>query len=131
VRCRVEPGDFFVAVPRDADAYLLKQVIHDWPDEDAVAILRTIRAAMSPDARLLIMERLLTEVASPDNCPALLLDMHMLVVTGGRERTLAEITALLRQADLTLASCSDPLPPFGYHVIEASPTGGSTNHGRA
>jgi O-methyltransferase domain/Dimerisation domain len=122
-RCRIEPSDFFSAVPRDADAYVLKQILHDWSDDDAVRILRTVRAAMPPAARVLVMERLLAEVASPENAPALLLDMHMLVVTGGRERTLREYSELLQDADLTVESCSDPLPPFGYHLIEASPAG--------
>jgi hypothetical protein len=51
---RVVPGDFFTAVPAGADAYILTRILHDWPDEDAVRILRRIRAAMASDARLLL-----------------------------------------------------------------------------
>ncbi|TCC63084.1 methyltransferase [Kribbella pittospori] len=120
-RCRIEAGDFFDAVPGGGDVYLLKQILHDWDDEAVVAILRSCRAAMSPDARLLILERLLPEVTGPDDLPTLLVDLHMLVITGGRERTAEEFRGLLEQADFTTVAVSESLPPFGYHVIEAAP----------
>jgi hypothetical protein len=63
-RRRVEAGDFFSSVPEGADAYVLKQVLHDWADEPVTAILRSCRAAMRPDARLLILERVLPERAT-------------------------------------------------------------------
>jgi hypothetical protein len=120
-RCRVTPGDFFVEVAAGADAYLLKQVLHDWPDDRAVEILRRCRDAMVPASRLLVLERLVPEVADVDHAPSLLLDIHMLVVTGGRERSLQEFRELLSAAGFTLTGATGPLPPFGYHVLEAAP----------
>ncbi len=93
-------GDFFTAVPPGADVYLLAQVLHDWPDGDAVAILRTVRAALGPRSRLLILEQVVPDGTAPH--PARLLDLHMLVLLGGRERTLADWTGLLQAADLQL-----------------------------
>jgi hypothetical protein len=120
-RCRLEPGDFFNSVPAGGDAYVLKQILHDWPDDSAVDILQSCRVAMAPHARVLIMERLLPERAEPAAAPTLFLDMHMLVITGGRERTVPEFRDLLTTAGLTMTACSDRLPPFDYHVIEAAP----------
>jgi O-methyltransferase domain/Dimerisation domain len=118
-RCRLAAGDFFVAVPEGADAYLLKQILHDWDDEEAVAILRTMRQAMAPGASLLIVERLLPEVASAADAQALLVDVLMLVVTGGRERTEQEFRDLLDAAGFEVYGLSERLPPFDYRVIEA------------
>jgi hypothetical protein len=120
-RSRVMTGDFFEAVPSGGDAYVLKQVLHDWPDERAADILSCCRAAMDPGSRLLVLERVLPEVADVDSAPALLLDMHMLVVTGGQERTRQEFAALLAGAGFELDRVSERLEPFGYHVIEATP----------
>jgi O-methyltransferase domain len=76
---------------------------------------------MHTGSRLLVAERVLPEVAGPDHASSLLLDMHMLVVTGGRERTLGQFRELLDAAGFTLTGCTGPLPPFGYHVLEAEP----------
>jgi DNA-binding Lrp family transcriptional regulator len=120
-RCRLFAGDFFESVPAGADAYLLKQVLHDWGDGPARAILRSVRRAMSRDARLLLVERLLPEEAGAADTPVMLVDVLMLVVTGGRERTEAEFAALLADAGFGPARLSEPLPPFAYRVIEATP----------
>jgi O-methyltransferase domain/Dimerisation domain len=120
VRCRMVAGDFFASVPDGADAYVLKQILHDWADEPATAILRSCRAAMGPHARLLILERMLPERATPADLAPLLVDILMLVATGGRERTEREFRELLAAADLELLSVSEVLPPFGYRVIEAA-----------
>jgi hypothetical protein len=118
-RCRAVAGDFFTAVPEGADAYLLKQILHDWADEPATAILRSCRRAVGPGARVLIVERMLPERATPDDVQPLLVDVLMLVATGGRERTEREFRDLLAAADLELLSVSEALPPFAYRVIEA------------
>ncbi|GAA4510100.1 MULTISPECIES: methyltransferase [Nonomuraea] len=100
-RCELVPGDFFRSVPEGRDAYLLGSVLHNWDDEDAVAILRTVRQAMSPTGRVLILEIVLPD----DDAPHLGkdLDMRMLAVfDGGAERSRAEYGALLARADLTL-----------------------------
>jgi hypothetical protein len=88
-------GDFFQEVPR-GDAYVMSHIIHDWDDERATAILRTIRRAAEPDARLLLVET----VVPPGNAFsfAKLLDLEMLALPGGVERTEAEYRALLQAA---------------------------------
>jgi SAM-dependent methyltransferase len=98
-RCRVVGGDFFEAVPRDADAYLLRHIVHDWEDAEAVRILRNCREAMSPEGKVLVVEMLIP----PGNAPGFgkWLDLMMLLV-GGRERTFEEYTALFSAAGLRL-----------------------------
>jgi hypothetical protein len=119
-RLRTEAGDFFESVPAGADGYVLKQILHDWPDEPATRILRNCREAMGPGARLLILERMLPERATPADVTPLLVDILMLVTTGGRERTEREFRELLAAAGLVLLSVSEALPPFDYRVIEAA-----------
>jgi hypothetical protein len=74
---------------------------------------------MGLGARLLILERMLPERATPADVGPLLVDILMLVATGGRERTEREFRALLAAADLELLSVSESLPPFDYRVLEA------------
>jgi hypothetical protein len=119
-RLRTEAGDFFSSVPEGADAYVLKQVLHDWSDAPATAILRNCRAAMRPGARLLIAERMLPERVGTEDREPLLVDLLMLVATGGRERTEREFRELLAAAGLELLTVSDVMPPFGYRVLEAA-----------
>jgi hypothetical protein len=117
---RVVPGDFFAAVPEGADAYVLKQVLHDWDDERALTILRNCRAAMGPGARVLILDRILEEPVTAGDPYVSLLDMLMLVVTGGRERTEREFRELVAAAGLMLVDIGEPIPPFHYRLIEAT-----------
>ena len=93
-RCELVEGDFFQSVPAGGDAYILKWIIHDWEDERAIMILRNCRRAMSPSARLLLAEA----VVPPGNAPdfAKLLDLNMLVMTGGLERSEDEWKKLLQ-----------------------------------
>jgi hypothetical protein len=99
-RCRVESGSFFEAVPAGGDAYLLKWIIHDWEDEDSIAILRVVRAAMSEGATLLVVER---DLGVPnDDPPTKFSDLNMLVAPGGRERTQDEYSALFESAGFRL-----------------------------
>ncbi|MFI5897825.1 methyltransferase [Actinoplanes sp. NPDC051513] len=121
-RADVVAGDFFTAVPEGADAYLMKFILHDWDDERAATILRNCRAAMPLDGRVLIVERVLPEQVGAADVADLLSDMLMMVATGGKERTEHEYRDLLGAAGLTLTAVSEPLPPFGYRLIEASAT---------
>ena len=94
-------GDFFTdPLPAGADLYLLKKVIHDWDDTQAVAILQACARAMSPASRLLLIE----PAIAPDNEPsfAKLLDLFMLVWPGGRERTVPEHAHIIAAAGLEL-----------------------------
>lgn len=122
-RVEIAPGDFFESVPGGADAYVLKSVIHDWDDEQAAAILRTCRAAMRPDARVLLLEQVIPEIVTPETAGVVRNDLNMLVSTGGRERTEAEFRDLLDGAGFTAVSLTGPLPPSAYHIIEARPAG--------
>jgi hypothetical protein len=96
-RCEVVPGSFFDAVPRGADAYLLSNVLVDWDDERAAAILRNSRAAMPGHGQVLIIEELYPARIEPsDKCRGVAgIDMLMLVCTGGRQRSEAEFRGLL------------------------------------
>ncbi len=100
-RCQGVAGDFFTdQLPAGADLYLLKKVIHDWDDTQAVAILQACARAMSPASRLLLIE----PAIAPDNEPsfAKLLDLFMLVWPGGRERTVPEHAHIIAAAGLEL-----------------------------
>ncbi len=98
-RTDVAEGDFLVDVPAGGDVYLLSFVLHAWDDDRATALLGAVRRAMHPNARLLVIEQLLpgddehAEYASMQ-------DLHMLVTTGGRERTEADHASLLATAGL-------------------------------
>jgi hypothetical protein len=116
-RCTLVPGSFFESVPADADAYLLKQVLHDWQDDKAVAILRSCRAAMNRDGVVLIIEMLVPDGSEPSL--AKLADVEMLVATGGRERTLSQYDALLAKAGLRRSGTHQTRSPFT--IIEAQP----------
>ncbi|MDT5236894.1 MAG: hypothetical protein QOF47_2881 [Mycobacterium sp.] len=95
-RCTAVGGSFFESVPSGGDAYVLKHIVHDWDDSTALAILRNVRAAMSRDAKLLVIE----SVVPDDNREHVskMIDLEMLVVATGRERTSAEYAELLRTA---------------------------------
>jgi O-methyltransferase domain len=97
-RCTTVGGSFFESVPAGGDAYVLKHIIHDWDDEKSLQILRNVRAAMNPDARVLSVEA----VVPDDDREHLskLLDLEMLVAATGRERTESEYAKLLSRAGL-------------------------------
>jgi predicted O-methyltransferase YrrM len=120
-RCSVIAGDFFASVPAGGDAYVLKDIIHDWDEERALTILRNCHQAMAQhagrSARLLVVEK----VIPPGNAPfaGKLTDITMLLITGGRERTAAEYQALLEQAGFTLTKIVPTPSPAS--VIEAVP----------
>ncbi len=99
-RCECNGGNFFESVPAGGDAYIMASIIHDWDDERAIAILKNCRLALSGRERLLLVEM----VIPPGDAPFFgkLLDLEMLVVAGGRERTEAEYRALLAAADFRL-----------------------------
>ena len=120
-RCEVIAGDFFGSVPLGADAYLLKCVIHDWNDARAVSILENCRKAMSPTAKLLIVERVMPERAERGQAAeAYLLDLEMLVLTpGGCERTAEEFKSILATAGFGMTRIVPTTTPVS--VIESRP----------
>jgi O-methyltransferase domain/Dimerisation domain len=93
-------GNFFDRVPTGADAYILRAILHDWADPEAIAILKTVRAAAKPGARVIFMEQVIKE--TPEYGLHKWLDLVMLTVLGGQERTMAEYTYLLDEAGLEL-----------------------------
>jgi hypothetical protein len=112
-------GDFFTDPLPKADAYLIKSVIHDWDDERAVAILRAIAAAMTLEARLLVIEPILPERpgTSPFDGMMAHTDLNMLVVVGGRERTEADFRRLVERAGLRTSRVI--ATPAAFSIIEA------------
>ncbi len=113
--------DFFSSVPEGGDVYTISNVLHDWDDDDSVAILRTVRAAMADDARLLVVEHVLDAPgrSSTELRDLHLVDLHMLVLFGARERTQAEYDALLAAAGFTSSRLADPVSE--WNVLEARP----------
>lgn len=99
-RCRFIAGDFFTAVPAGADIYMLKSVIHDWDDDHSRAILETCRRAMSPQARLLLIDRTMPDrlQTTAEHQALAQSDLNMLVALAAQERSEAEFDALLRSA---------------------------------
>ena len=95
-RIRIEAGSFFEGVPAGADAYVLSHVIHDWNHEQCLTILGHCRRAIPPNGRLLLVEMVLPEGDTPH--PGKLLDMVMLTIPGGEERTASQYGTLLDQA---------------------------------
>ena len=116
-RCEVVGGSFFDSVPEGGDAYLMKAIIHDWDDDDALRILRNMRAAIAPGGKLLLLESVLPERASADI--GMLIDLEMLIVVGGKERTRAEWTDLLGRAGFRLDRVVHTATPVS--IVEATP----------
>ena len=122
-RARFVGGSFFETAPAGADAYMLKSIIHDWDDAEAVSILRNCATAAGTKGRVLVMDRLAPELAGED--PADLTtfrsDMIMLTANGGLERTLADFEALYAQAGLTLVGVTRTASGFAVMETSAAP----------
>jgi precorrin-6B methylase 2 len=117
-RCQVVPGDFLKAVPEGADGYVLKAILHDWDDAAAIAILQVCRRVMKPEARLLVLERL---IEPPNEGPETKFsDLNMLVAPGGQERTREEFEALFAAAGFRLTKVVTTATRLS--VIEGVPT---------
>lgn len=114
-RVELAAGDFFEEVPAGADLYLLKWIIHDWDDAQSLAILKNIHRVAAPHSKLLIVERILP--SAPEPSPVHLMDLHMLVLAGGRERSREEFETLLSSAGYRLERIM-PLPHV-LNLIEA------------
>lgn len=119
-RCRIQAGDFFVSVPTDGDAYLLKHIVHDWDDEPARAILTQVRRALDhrKRGRAILIESPIATGNRPD--PTKFSDLTMLLSVGGRERTVDEYRALCSSAGLVLTQAI--LSKTGAFVLEARST---------
>ena len=118
-RVSLDAIDFFTSVPGGGDVYLLSHVIHDWNEEQCVAILRNCRQAMRPGSRLLIVEMVLPAGDTPH--PGKLLDLAMLVMPGGQERTEDEYATLLNQGGFRLTRVVPT--ESAVSIVEAVPKG--------
>ena len=116
-RCGFEATDFFQSVPKGADLHVLKFILHDWTDEECVRILSRCRESLAPGGKVLIVEMLVPEEIRPDF--VMLMDLNMLVMTGGRERTAKEFEKVLSDAGFQMTRVIPTNSPFA--LIEASP----------
>jgi hypothetical protein len=107
-RIELVSGDFFTEMPSGGDLYLLKSILHDWPDDKCEEIVKSVHRAAAEGSRLVLVEGLLPDTLQPS--PVTLMDINMLVMLGGRERTAGEYSALLKRC--------------GYEVERVIPTGG-------
>jgi len=117
-RCTIESGSFFDGVPPGGDAYVLKNIIHDWEESKALAILRNIREVIQPDGRLLLIEMVLPEGNSGHM--GNVFDLEMLLDLGSRERTEHEYQQLLSKAGFELTRVVQTASPAC--VVESKPT---------
>jgi hypothetical protein len=114
-RVQLAGGSFLDSVPAGGDLYLLKHILHDWDDAHSLTILRNVRAAMKPTSKLIVVEFALPETAVPS--PAHLMDLNMLVMLTGRERTPDQYGRLLSQAGLAMTRFIPTESPMG--IVEA------------
>jgi hypothetical protein len=117
-RCELVAGDYFVEVPRAADVYLLANVVHNWDDEDALRVLRIVRAALPDDGRVLLVDAVLPD----DDEPHFGKDLDIRILSlfgGGKERTRSEYLALLTDAGLAGERVTELA--MGLSMVEAAP----------
>lgn len=116
-RCKTHGGSFFESIPTGSDTYMMRHIIHDWDDAKSTLILNNTRKAMSPSAKLLILE----SIIEPGNSPSFtkLLDINMLLIPGGMERTRSQYESLLANAGLKITSITPTTTEIS--IIEATP----------
>ncbi|HET7584755.1 MAG TPA: methyltransferase [Gemmatimonadaceae bacterium] len=114
-RLTLQPGDFFHDALPACELYMLMEVIHDWNDDDALRILQAVRRAAPPQARVLLLETMISDAPGPDW--AKMLDIHMLALLGGLQRTRQEYAHLLEGAGFTLRRQIDTRA--GISILEA------------
>ncbi|MGC0313988.1 methyltransferase [Kitasatospora acidiphila] len=116
-RLELVAGSFFEKVPGGADLYTMKWVLHDWDDQACIEILKTTRRAMPEGARLLVVDTVVPD--GDDFSLSKILDLNMMVLSGGQERTAEEFRALLAAAGFTLTRIVPTASPSS--VVEAVP----------
>lgn len=117
-RITIVGGDFFKSVPAGGDLYLMKQILHDWSDDECVTILKNIRAGIAQNGRLAVIDFLLPEQNVPH--PGFALDINMMnLLTGGRERRLSEFEELFAKSGFALDRVTEN--PNGQSLFEAVP----------
>ncbi|MCX5384363.1 methyltransferase [Streptomyces sp. NBC_00083] len=134
-RCTLRAGDFFRSVPEGSDLYLIKSVLHDWSDDQAVTILRHCREVLPAGGRVLVVEPVLPDIVGPvrpetaatdaeghaaDGGITYLSDLNMLVNVGGRERTRKDFDAVCHRAGLRVLSVAPLTGAAPYCLVEAA-----------
>jgi ubiquinone/menaquinone biosynthesis C-methylase UbiE len=113
-RCEAVGGNFFESIPEGADAIIMKWIIHDWNDEQSIAIMKNCHRALPEDGKLILVEAVVPQSSEPHF--AKFIDLNMLVMTGGRERTEEEFRQLYETAGFRLTRVVPTESPFS--VIE-------------
>ncbi len=115
-RTEIVTGDFFAEIPVTADVYLMKHILHDWNDEQSVSILKNLANSAKAGAKLLLVESVVEE---DDNAPSMskVMDLNMLVMTGGKERTAKEYAALFERTGFKLTNVYPTASPM--QIVEA------------
>jgi hypothetical protein len=116
-RCRCVGGSFFESVPKGADAYTLCNLVTDWDDEHATAILKSCKRAMLPHARVLIIDRVLPPPGDPNRRAIAFLDLFFLVLEGGSIRTADDFTRILAAAGFEISRIIPTTTTFS--IVEA------------
>ena len=116
-RCETVSGDFFKSVPTGGDAYVMKWIIHDWDDQKAITILRNCRNEMQSNGKLILVDCVVPETDEPHFSK--FIDLNMLVMTGGKERTAKEFEKLLADAGFKLLRVISTDVPTS--IVEAEP----------
>src|SRR6266852_7430458 len=114
-RCHIKTGSFFDSIPAGGDVYVLSRILHDWPDDKAATILANCRKAVKDDSTLLIRDNVLSD----NDVQGSTLDITMLIMTGGEERTESEWKSLLKSAGFALTRVYKKEGQFD--LIEAKP----------
>ena len=117
-RYQCKAGDFFKSVPEGADVYLLKRILHDWSDDDAIRILTSVRQALSPEARVAVIDAVIKPGNDAD--PNKYLDLGIMTLLKGRERTAEEFEALFTSAGLQLLRILPTPAPSTMSIIEGA-----------
>ncbi len=115
-RCQIVSGNFFEAVPDGGDIYLLKRILHDWDDNAALRILRACGAALANDSHILTIDAVIKPGNAPD--PNKSMDVGIMALTPGRERTEPEFADLYRKAGLKLTRIIPTLQPSTLSIVE-------------
>jgi SAM-dependent methyltransferase len=116
-RCTIEDGDLLDPVTPGGDAYILKHIVHDWPEAKVQEILRNVRKAIGPDGRLLLMEFVTPQDGREH--PAKLVDLWLMLLVGGKERTATQYTELLASTGFELTRVVPTVSALA--IVEARP----------
>ncbi|MEQ9446557.1 MAG: methyltransferase [Rhodospirillaceae bacterium] len=117
-RCALVAGNFFSDVPAHHDIYLLKRILHDWSDKAAVRILKNVKAALKPESRIAVIDAVIQPGNASD--PNKYLDVGIMALLDGRERTAEDFESLFTQAGLQILRILPPVSPSTMSIVEGA-----------